>query len=201
MTGKSGEKKPQRELIMAKSSVLFWKKGYSDTSMRDIANACGFRAANIYNFFSNKEEILYEILLDEMSQIVDSMRPIEDDDDGDPIQQLQMIIKNHVKLTLGAKRSSMLLFDVGLGMLSTKNRKQVISIRDDYDRILGRVIQRGIEKGVFAKIDVKMAVFGIASMIARSRIWFSPKGRSSINEVVDFISNFSLNGLRNQLCE
>ncbi len=190
--------KPQKELIMTKSSVLFWKKGYSDTSMRDIAKACGFQPANIYNFFANKEAILYEILLDEMSQIVNSINPIEHETEGDPVQQLQKLIEIHVKLTLGARRSSMLLFDTGLGILSSKNRKQIIALRDDYDRIMRSVILRGIETGVFFQMDVKMAVFSIASMIARSRIWFSPKGEYSINEVVDFIVNFSLNGLKNR---
>ena len=52
----------QRRLIMEKSQVLFWEKGYAETSMKDIANECGFRPANIYNFFASKEEILFSIL-------------------------------------------------------------------------------------------------------------------------------------------
>ncbi len=180
---------------MTKASVLFWKKGYSETSMKDIAKACGFQPANIYNFFANKEDILYQILLDEMNQILDAIKHLEHDSGEDAAVQLRQLIEGHLVQTLGAKRSSMLLFDMALGNLSLNNRRKIIALRDKYDTIAGKVIERGIEQKIFKKVDVKLTVFCIASMIARSRIWFSPKGRSTIQEVVDFIYNFSLNGL------
>ncbi|MBW1673368.1 MAG: helix-turn-helix transcriptional regulator, partial [Deltaproteobacteria bacterium] len=49
--------RPQKAKMLDKARRLFWKKGYNSTSMRDIARAYGCEPANIYNFFSNKEEI------------------------------------------------------------------------------------------------------------------------------------------------
>ncbi|HON78833.1 MAG TPA: TetR/AcrR family transcriptional regulator [Spirochaetota bacterium] len=193
-----GEKRKngtQRELILEQSNRLFWDKGYAETSMRDIANACGFRPANIYNFFECKESILFENLLQEMIEIVTPVRHLKDDEEADPVEALRFFIKNHVALTLGEKSSSKLLFDVGLKNLSEPNRKKIIRLRDEYDAIGEAIIRRGIRKGVFAPVDEKIAVFSIASIIARSRIWYSPKGKYKVDDIVDFIFNFTMNGI------
>jgi len=187
--------KDQKQLIIAKSSSLFWEKGYAETSMRDIAQECGFRPANIYNFFSNKEAILFEILYGEMEEILSPIKRLEEDEDIDPREALYLVIENHVRMTLGERRSSKLLFDSGLKNLSAANRKKIIKLRDNYDAVSVKIINRGIEKGVFTAMDEKLAVFSIASMIARSRIWYSPAGKYSVDEIVKFIYEFSLRGL------
>jgi len=190
------KRKTQRELIIAESSTLFWEKGYAETSMKDIANACGFRPANIYNFFDSKESILNEILLQEMMEIVSPIKHLKDDEGVHPVECMRMLIENHVKLTLGEKSSSKLLFDVGLKNLKPQNRKKIIKLRDDYDEIGIAIIRRGKKAGIFSRnIDEKIAVFSIASIIARSRIWYSPKGKYTVDEIIDFIYNFSLRGL------
>ncbi len=59
--------------MLNKARTLFWSKGYNATSVRDIARAYGCKPANVYNFFSKKEDILYEVLLEEMEQIIDQI--------------------------------------------------------------------------------------------------------------------------------
>ncbi|MCK4790345.1 MAG: TetR family transcriptional regulator [Desulfobacteraceae bacterium] len=196
MIKNKGQNRPQKAKMLDKARRLFWKKGYNSTSMRDIAQAYGCKPANIYNFFSNKEEILYEVLLEEMEQIIDPIKHLEEDDDASPIEQLQLIIASHLKITLSFRRSAKLLFDVELDNLSAAKRKKIVDLRDTYDRIIRRVIRRGKDIGYFPGIDEKMAGLMIASMITRTRIWFHPKKGLSVAELADFIFEFALNGLR-----
>ena len=175
---------------------LFWKKGYNATSMRDIARAYGCEPANIYNFFSDKEEILYQVLLEEMEEIISPIKHLEEDDGTSPIEQLRSAIESHIKITLSYRRSAKMLFDVALDSLSKAKREKIIELRDTYDRIIRRVIRRGKDIGCFPGIDEKMAGLMIASMITRTRIWFHPKKGVSVAELADFIFEFALNGLR-----
>jgi AcrR family transcriptional regulator len=131
-----GQNRPQKTKMLDKARRLFWKKGYNCTSMRDIAQAYGCKPANIYNFFSNKEEILYEVLLEEMEQIINPIQYLEEDDDTSPIEQLRLIIASHLKITLSFRRSAKLLFDIALDNLSTAKRKKIVDLRDTYDRII-----------------------------------------------------------------
>lgn len=175
---------------------LFWEKGYRATSMRDISLSYGCKPANIYNFFSDKEEILFEVLREEMEQILRPIQHLEDDFSMPPAEQLRFLIECHLRVTLSYRRSSRLLFDVALNNLSPEHRKKIIEYRDSYDRIIRNVIRRGIEAGEFAKVDVKLAGFMIASMITRTRIWYHPKKGATVAELVDFIFRFALYGLR-----
>ncbi len=188
----------QRRKMLNIARKLFWEKGYAATSMSDIAQSYGCRPANIYNFFSDKEQILFEVLREEMEQIIHPIKHLEEDTQTNPIDQLRYIIECHLKVTLSYRRSARLLFDVALDNLSPDKRKQIIDLRDTYDRIIRRVIRRGIEQGYWPEVDVKLAGFMVASMITRTRIWFHPKKGVSVGELSDFIFKFALSGLRGE---
>ena len=188
-------KSPTRK-ILDKARTLFWRKGYISTSMRDIAAAYCWKPANIYNFFPNKEEILFEVLLEEMEQIIDPIRHLEEDDDTSPEEQLRLVIESHLRLTLSYRRSAKLLFDVALNNLSRAKRKKIVDLRDTYDRIIRKILRRGMAAGSFREVDEKIAGFMLASMITRTRIWYHPKKGISVSDLADFIFEFALNGLK-----
>jgi len=188
----------QKAKMLETARRLFWEKGYNATSMRDIAISYGCRPANIYNFFSDKEEILFEVLREEMEQIIDPIKHLEEDDGGSPLEQLKFIIESHLKVTLSYRRSAKMLFDVALDSLSPGKRKKIIDLRDTYDRIIRKVIRRGIDTGYLPEVDVRLAGFMIASMITRTRIWFHPKKGVSVNDLTDFIFKFAFHGLRGE---
>jgi AcrR family transcriptional regulator len=198
MTRGKGKPGFQKARMLETARRLFWEKGYYAASMRDIGISYGCRPANIYNFFSDKEEILFEVLREEMEQIINPIKHLEEDDDTSPIEQLRFIIESHLKVTLSYRRSAKLLFDVALDSLSPNKRKKIIDFRNTYDRIIRKVIRRGIDTGDLPKVDVKLAGFMIASMITRTRIWFHPKKEISVSELADFIFKFALNGLRGE---
>jgi AcrR family transcriptional regulator len=198
MTRGKGRPGFQRAKMLETARRLFWEKGYYAASMRDIAISYGCRPANIYNFFSDKEEILFEVLREEMEQIIHPIKHLEEDEETSPIEQLRFIIESHLKVTLSYRRSAKLLFDVALDSLSPEKRKKIIEFRDTYDRIIRKVIRRGIDTGYLPEVDVKLAGFMIASMITRTRIWFHPKKERSVSDLADFIFKFALNGLRGE---
>ena len=53
-----------RQKIVICSLDLFAVKGYTETSVRDIASAVGIKAASLYNHFSSKDDMLQYILND-----------------------------------------------------------------------------------------------------------------------------------------
>jgi AcrR family transcriptional regulator len=59
---KKKEAAPNLARILAAASLLFTRKGYNGTSMRDIAAEAGVSLGNIYNYFGTKEELFVLLL-------------------------------------------------------------------------------------------------------------------------------------------
>ncbi len=198
---RSGQRKElqssiKKSWILDKAGVLFWQKGYHGTSMKDIASACDCKAANIYNYFKGKEDILYEVIKDITERAVNSVRHLEDDNSVSPVEQLRSFINNHLSVLVQMKKSSVLISDTGLQNLTREHRRIIVELRDTYDRIMRKVITRGIESGDFSVKDEKVIVYLISSMIIRSTIWFSPKGRLTGDKVAELIFDFVYRGIK-----
>jgi len=58
----------QKEIIRAAKN-LFAKKGYSATSMDEIAKEIGITKASLYYFFESKERIFAEIIEDVLAEL------------------------------------------------------------------------------------------------------------------------------------
>ncbi len=55
--------KTSKEEILVKAATVFREKGYFHTSIKDLADACGLKKPHFYYYFSNKEELMQEVLL------------------------------------------------------------------------------------------------------------------------------------------
>lgn len=58
-----------QERILNAAEVIFLKKGYKDTSMREIASEVGITVSNIYHYFTNKDEMFHLILKPVLSDL------------------------------------------------------------------------------------------------------------------------------------
>lgn len=185
----------RKKRILALAGHLFRQKGYHSVGMRDLALACGCKPANLYNYFETKESILFEVLLEEMKQIIQPISHLEEED-GDPVEQLRFAIFVHLNVALSHRRSAKMVHDASLDSLSPTNRRVIIAMRDAYDRIVRKLIQRGQKKGLFLPLDDKLVGFMIDSMISRTRLWFHPKKGITVNDLADFICDFTLRSIQ-----
>ena len=186
---------PIRKKVLAKARILFGRKGYSETTIKDIAIAYGSEPANIYNYFQSKEDILFNVLHEETQSLVSKIRFLKDDQESHPVEQIKKIFKVHGEVALGKMKPGKLIYDTELMRLNKVHKNKLIELRDEYDEILRCIIIRGIRIGVFKDIDIKIAAYAIASTIMRLRVWYNPKGRLSKNEIITSLWVFALRGL------
>src|ERR1700761_228 len=59
----AGLKKRQREIIDA-AAKIFHRKGYSETTVQDIADAVGILKGSLYYYIDSKEDLLFQMLLE-----------------------------------------------------------------------------------------------------------------------------------------
>ncbi|HHS92337.1 MAG TPA: TetR/AcrR family transcriptional regulator, partial [Campylobacterales bacterium] len=62
--------KSKKEIILEVSLKLFSEKGYTNTSVRDIAKEVGITQSGLYNHFKNKDHILETLVEDLTSSAI-----------------------------------------------------------------------------------------------------------------------------------
>ena len=71
-----GYRKQAMDTIMESASRLFFKLGYQETSMEDIAREIGVTKGTLYLYFKNKEELLYEVCKKNLRLLEDSLNKL-----------------------------------------------------------------------------------------------------------------------------
>jgi AcrR family transcriptional regulator len=186
----------KKSWILDKAETLFWQKGYTGTSMIDIAKACNCQPANIYNYFKNKEDILYKVIHDVTTQMLAQIKPLGEDNITCPVDLLKALIKAHFGFLVNMKKSIVSITDTGLKDLTPEHREEIIKLRKSYDEILLKILRRGREGGYFADLDDNIVSYLIPSIIIRSNIWFSPKGRLTANQISEIMFQFVYQGIK-----
>jgi AcrR family transcriptional regulator len=65
-----------RDFILAKSEGLFTKLGYKNTSMDKIAETCDISKPTLYNYFSSKSSLFFELFVRFQSAIAEKGRAL-----------------------------------------------------------------------------------------------------------------------------
>lgn len=181
------------EQIREKSMYLFNEKGYVNTSMDKIAKACKCDVANLYNYFQNKEHILYHVIKSMITDRVEESSKIVRLDNLSTIEKIKVIICKQMdsRVKLGFTD----LYTKFKGDLAPAHASKIVSMRDKYDQVLRSLIIKGIEDGEFKPVDVKITVITIESFIERIIVWYSPKGKLTLEEITDNFYDLLFHGI------
>jgi AcrR family transcriptional regulator len=148
-----------KERILAEAERLFWKYGVRSVTMEDIARQLGISKKTIYQHFSDKEQILYQVIQDKTGrdQVEMECRAIETDN---PVEEMLSMLN-----TLRKKADQVspnLLIDI------KRYYPQAFALFRQYkeEQIMRSIlenIQKGMDQGIY-RADVN------PDILARLRI-------------------------------
>ena len=89
-----------KDEILLKSSDVFRVKGYHNTSMQDLADACGLQKGSLYYHFPSKEMLMKDLLLSIHKYMSDRIFPIAQDENLTPEERMEKLLKKMGRLLL-----------------------------------------------------------------------------------------------------
>ena len=182
-----------REAIIEAAVKLFGKRGYTGTTMRDIAREVGVLPGSLYAHISSKEALLNEIVetgIDSFLAIEDSLAP-----DSTCSEKLRAAIKAHVRVATDHTGRALVVIHQWR-FLKEPNLARAAAKRRRYEHIFVRLIEEGIADGCFdPHVDTKITMFNVLGILNSVPAWYSPGGRLTPEEIGDRIADLVLQGL------
>lgn len=88
----------RRDMILRESAKLFYEKGYSKTTARDIGAAVGMLNGSIFYYFPSKGHILAAVIIEAMSRGEKVVRQALAEAQPDPRDRLEALLRTHLVL-------------------------------------------------------------------------------------------------------
>lgn len=163
-------KQHKKELIIKEAAALFKKKGYSATSMRELAEKVGMEAASLYNHIRSKEEILEEICFRVAQQYVSHIGQIEEREIS-VTEKLKDLISLHVNMIIQEPNEVSVANNDWKNLSETK-KETYKQIRKGYEKRIATLIQEGIRGGELKEVNVSVALFTLLSSLRWIELWY-----------------------------
>lgn len=168
--------------LRAAAQSLIAQHGYAAVSMRQIAAEVGVQAGALYNYISDKQSLLFDLLKTHMDEALTALKatPFE----GAPDAALRRFVQFHIRFN-HPRRDSVFLSYMELRNLEPANFQQIEAMRRAYEDVIEDILKRGVQLGVFAIPDTRIAVLSMIAQLNGVTSWFDPGGRLSIDEIAD----------------
>lgn len=187
------KKSNTKERIIEKATDLFYKYGFVKASIRDIVQSVGITNSTIYFHFKNKDEILYCIIEDIGSVLLENLQEASQEC-HEPVDCLREMIFRQVCIT-NEKRKEIKIYMEEQYQLPTILRKKAIKQhRQLYNTYYNKICEI-IDKGLGRQTDKTVMTFGIIAMMNWAYRWFRDDGRLSVEEVAEHITSIFFSGI------
>jgi AcrR family transcriptional regulator len=184
-----------RELIFDAATRLFGERGYTGTTMRDIAKAVGILPGSLYAHIQSKDAVLLEIIEGGVDRFNAAADRVEEQalPAGDA---LHAVIREHLRIVAENPQRTLVVFHQWR-FLDEPPRSRLLTKRRHYEEFFTRTVRAGVADAEFdAGLDVKVAVLGILGALNWTPEWYSPGGPASSDEIADALAGSLLSGLR-----
>lgn len=166
---KSNKSNTRKDVIIAKAARLFREKGYSATSMRDLAEHVGVEAASLYNHIKSKAEILQEICFKTANQFMNNITELELSDQKS-IAKIESILRFHINQMVD-HYEEVYVMDREWKHLTDPYLSNMQSQRRSYRQRIAAIIEEGIRKGEIKNIDAPTAVLIMLHAVSGIESW------------------------------
>jgi TetR/AcrR family transcriptional regulator, cholesterol catabolism regulator len=190
---KPGKNASKKDVITQNAAALFKQKGYSSTSMRELAEAVGVEAPSLYNHIGGKSELLQAICFKVANTFTAHLDTAETSE-ANMVSRLENIIRFHIRMMLNN-------FDeVYVANHEWKHLKEpylsnFLGERRGYEKRLITLLEAGILAGAFKNNNPYVSVLTILSAVRGLEFWQQHKKNISSQVLEDDMVHLLLNGI------
>lgn len=161
---------------------LFAQHGYAAVSMRRIAAEVGLQAGALYNYTTDKQSLLFELMRDHMEELLAARAASAAPADAPPLTRLENFTRHHIRFH-AERPDEVFIAYMELRSLSPGNFAEIERLRHTYEDELATILRDGVAAGVFSVPDPRIASYALIAMLTGVNTWYRAGGRLSLAEV------------------
>ncbi|SPJ24115.1 TetR/AcrR family transcriptional regulator [Palleronia abyssalis] len=182
----------KREAVMTMAVRFFNEKGFHATSLDDVAKALNVTKPTIYHYFRNKDEILFECVVQGLHSIADAAGRVEAQG-GTGLERLKSLA--YMYAICMTQDFCICISRTADHELSPASRARFRALKREIDQTMRQVIRDGIADGTIAPESERMISFTLAGALNWIARWFDPEGPMSREEVAQSVVSILMNGV------
>ena len=186
------EQQRRRKEIFEASLQLILEKGFTETSMREIAQAADVGKSTLYDYYQSKDEILITYFSDEIENLTRRAQIISQQDHG-VTKKLKKIMFMHMHYLVENKHTFLKL-SVEAQRLSLESQEKIQAKRHEYQDMLRALIEEGVRAGEFRSVNALLAARSIFNLLATAIFTSRPTGTPE--EMLEDVFDIFFDGLR-----
>lgn len=178
--------------ILRAAGKIFRSRGFAESGMREIADAADISAANLYNYFHGKHEILYFCQDSSLDRLITSLKAARQLK-ASAGEKLRALVIWHLRCVLDEVEGSVAHF-LTAGLPSAMQRR-LVAKRDRYEAGVRELIVAGVKSGEFVTADAALAARAVLGAVNSSVLWFNPEGVMPAEDVAEKFADYLVRGL------
>jgi AcrR family transcriptional regulator len=182
----------RRQAIIRAAATAFNREGYHNTSMDDLAAALNTSKPTLYQFFKNKQKLLYACHQHAMDH-GEAALALAHRDGKNGREKLAIFCRRYMNGVMDDFGSCAVLTDVDA--LLGSDRAAAIARRTRISAATRELIEEGLRDRSFAPVDSKLASLFVLSVVNWILIWYRPDGDRTRDEIVETFIAMLENGL------
>jgi TetR/AcrR family transcriptional regulator, cholesterol catabolism regulator len=186
----------RKDVIIAKAAKLFREKGYSATSMRDLAEHVGVEAASLYNHIASKAEILQEICFKVANNFLSHIEEVDATNESS-ISKVDAILRFHIGQMID-NYEEVYVSDREWKHLSDPYLSNMQNQRRTYRQRIASIIEQGIQRNEIKNIDAPTVVLIMLHAVSGIESWHRSKKKIEPKMLEDNMVQILIEGLRNK---
>jgi TetR/AcrR family fatty acid metabolism transcriptional regulator len=170
MTPKKIDKQEKRQQIILAAMKVFAAKGVRNSRMIDVAGEAGIGKGTIYDYFTNRDDILVAAFHFVMGELEDRIRTELVSDQSSEVRLRSIVRLTYDSLDSFPHEFLQILVDFWAEGIrgSTSNDSPLINLNEIYSRFRHefiRIIEDGIECGDFREVDASAVASVLMAII------------------------------------
>jgi AcrR family transcriptional regulator len=186
----------RKDVIIAKAAKLFREKGFSATSMRDLAEHVGVEAASLYNHISSKAEILQEICFKVANNFLSHIEEVDAAHESS-IGKVEAILRFHIRQMI-ENYEEVYVSDREWKHLTDPYLSNMQGQRRAYRQRIASIIEQGIQRNEIKNIDAPTVVLIMLHAVSGIESWHRSKKKIEAELLEENMVQILIDGLRNK---